>query len=462
MMPTDSLRPSWSSSTLFVVVCAAAVVSLSNVWRLPHLLADHGGGAFLLVYIGALLTMGLPLFSGQLLMARGSNADLPGVIAAWTRSGPHSRVWVWSGYLIVLGAALLLAAYSVIASWSLAYSLRGVIGALDTDTVEAARAQFVDFARDSERGFGWLLLFIGLVAATAARGLRRGIEPVMRTLAILIVLGLVALLISAALDPGAAAAAQGLFAFDFQALGWRGALEALYQAFFTLSLGTGVIVVLGSYLPTSAPVVRLSLIIIGIDLAVSLASAFMLSVFVAGQDLGMGAGLQRLFAALPVALGQGWQMPIMYVLVALISLTTAIGLFEPVVQLVQHRSGLSRLRSSWYSGVAVGLLGLLGLLAFGPLAGWRVLDSGVFGWMLRVASQAIVPLAGVLLCVLLGRVLARRRLLAAWNPGESRLHRVGFAAWHMLLRYPTRIALIIVLMYSLGALELAEMIWQQQ
>lgn len=461
MMPTVTVRPRWSSSTWFVLVCAASVVSLGNMWRLPSLVADYGGGAFLLVYVGVLLTMGLPLFSGQLLMARGSGADLPGVIAAWTRAGPHSRVWVWSGYLIVAGTALLLAAYGVIGSWSFAYSLRSVIGTLNIDSMDAAQVQFIEFARDSERGFGWLLLFIGLVAATAARGLRRGVEPVMRTLSVLIVLILLALLLSTALDADAPEAIQALIGTDFSALGWRGTLEAFYQAFFTLSLGTGVIVVFGSYLPESAPVIRLSLIVIAIDLAVSLVFAFMLAVFVGGQDVGMGAGLQQLFEALPVALGGGWRMPIMFVLIALLSLTTVIGLFEPLVQLVQHRSGLSRLRSTWYAGVGVGLLGLLGLLAFGPLDDWRLFDHGMFGWMLLIASQVIVPLTGVLLCMLMGRVLARRRLLAAWSPGESRMHRAGFALWHGLLRYPTRIALIVVLFYSLGMARLAEMIWQQ-
>ena len=453
-------RPEWSSSPRFAIAMIAAVVSLSNLWRLPFLLSEHGSGAFLLVYVGALLSMGLPLFSGQLLMARGTRADVPGVIASWTRNAPHSRVWIWSGYVAVFGAALLLAAYSVVACWSLAYSLRGVAGTLDGSSVEAASAQFVAFARDSERGFGWLLLFFGLITATSARGLRRGVEPVMRTLAFFMLMALTALLVSALLDPRAGAAFHKVFALNFEAMSWRGVLEALYQAFFTLSLGSGVVVAFGSYLPASAPVIRLSLLILLIDLMVSLACAFMLSVFVSGSPAVLDVGVQSLFEAMPVALANSWQAPIMFVLIALVSLSTAIGLFEPVVQLVQQRSGYTRLRSTLYAGVGLALLGLAALLSFGILQPLTLLGYNLFGWLMLATAQLIGPLTGLLLCVLMGRVLARKRLVDAWHHSGEYGRATGFAVWHGLLRYPTRIVLVFVLAYAMGGLRLIEMVWQ--
>lgn len=457
-----ALRPQWSSSTRFVIVVIAAIVSLSNLWRLPYLLLEYGGGAFLAVYLLALLSMGLPLFSGQLLMARGTSADVPGVLATWTRSSPHSRLWSWGGYLAVAGAALLLAAYSVIAAWSLAYCMRAVTGVFATGlTEESARSQFVAFARDSERGFGWLMLFFCLLCATACRGLQRGVEPVMRTLGLCMLVALSVLVVSALLDPGAKTAAAHLFGFDFGRLNGQGVLEALYQAFFTLSLGSGVIVAFGSYLHNDARVIRLSLVIIVADIAAALAAAFVLSVFVGGHDMALGDGLQTVFEILPVALAGSWRAPIIFVLIALVSVSTAIGLFEPVVQLVQQRSGLSRLRSALYAGVGVALLGLLGLMSFGVLGDWQLLGYDVFGWLLLIATHAIGPVCGLLLCVLMGRVLARRRLVEAWRgaQNQSQSRDVGFAIWHGLLRYPTRIALVIVLAYALGAYTLIQRVW---
>lgn len=459
LMVAFAQRPEWSSSSRFVIAMTAAVVSLGNLWRLPYLLSDYGAGAFLLVYAIALLSMGLPLFSGQLLMARGTRADVPGVIAAWTRNAPHSRLWIWSGYLAVVGAGMLLAAYSVVAAWSLAYSLRGVTGMLDGSSVSAASAQFVTFARDSERGFGWLLLFFGLIVATAAHGLRRGVEPVMRTLAFCMLMALTALVVSAAMHGRADDALYAIFAVDFAALGWRGVFEALYQAFFTLSLGTGVVVCFGSYLPSNTPVVRLSLVILGVDLAVSLACAFMLAVFVGPSEAALDVGIQSLFETLPVAMAGDWQAPIMFVLVALVSLSTAIGLFEPVVQLVQQRSGYTRLRATLYAGLALALLGMAALLSFGVLDRVTLCGYNLFGWLMLITAQLIGPLTGLLLCILLGRVLARKRLVDAWQHAGQYSRATGFALWHALLRYPTRIVLVLVLAYALGALRLIEMVW---
>src|SRR5699024_10481506 len=122
------MRWQWSSSARFVAACTAAVIGLSCFWRLPQAISMYGGGALLWVYVLAVIIWCLPLLSGQLLLARGTQADIAGVLARWTREAPHSRAWVWCGALIVTGATLLLACYTVIGGWSLAYALRAVAG----------------------------------------------------------------------------------------------------------------------------------------------------------------------------------------------------------------------------------------------------------------------------------------------------------------------------------------------
>src|SRR5699024_1444051 len=154
-------------------------------------------------------------------------------MASWMRETPHGRFWVWCGALAILGAGLLVACYSVIGGWSMAYGLRAVAGQLaGLDRLEV-RGVFYQLASNAEKGFGWQLLFIGLAVAASARGLRAGIEPVLRTLALLIALMLVLLLVGISRHAGADHMLSVLFAADFSALSWRGVLEALYQAFFT-------------------------------------------------------------------------------------------------------------------------------------------------------------------------------------------------------------------------------------
>ncbi|WP_109994906.1 sodium-dependent transporter [Salinisphaera sp. LB1] len=451
----------WSSSARFVIVCTAAIVSLGDFWRLPYLLSAYGGSAFLLMYVLALVLMGMPVFSAQVLMARGAHTDVPGVVALWTRGTPHSRLWTAGAYVTLLGALLLLAAYAVIASWSLAYSMRAVFTGLGGGTMSQAASRFVAFARDGERGLGWLLLFVLLLVATTARGLPRGTEPVMRTLAACM-LGLLSLLLIVVIWHGPARGAAGhLFSFDPDALGVRGVLEAFYQAFFSLSLGTGVIVALASHLPARAPAVRLSAMVIIASQVVALAFAVVLASLVPGIGDQFSAGVQRIFEVLPASVQPAWTMALLFVLLAMISMTTGIGLFELLVQAVSHRARVPRMQASVYTGLVVAALGLAAQNAFGVLSDWRVFGYNLFDCFSLVSARWLIPITGLMLCVLVGRVLARRRLAQAWTPQGEATGRdaATFAIWHGLLRYPARIALIAVVAYALGALRLAESIW---
>lgn len=451
----------WSSSARFVIVCTAAIVSLGDFWRLPGLLSDYGGLAFLLVYLAALVLMGVPLFSAQVLMARGTQADLPGVIALWTDEKTHSRLWTVGAYATLFGALLLLSAYAVVASWSLAYSMRAVSGVLSDGSAQQSAARFLAFARDGERGFGWLLLFVLLLVATTARGLRGGTEPVMRTLAAC-TLGLLALLLAVAIWQHAGAGAPArIFRFDPNALGVRGVFEALYQAFFSLSLGTGVIIALASHLPSRAPAVRLSVMVIGASQVVALTFTVLLASFIpgGGGDL-LSAGVQRVFEVLPASVQPASTMALLFVVLAMISMTTGIGLFELLVQTLARRAGWSRLRASVYAGVVVAGLGLVAQNSYGKLAHWRLLGRNLFEWFSLISTQWVIPVTGLMLCILVGRVLARRRLIEAWSPSHAPAGTVAFAVWHGLLRYPARLALIAVCAYAFGVFDLIESIWK--
>lgn len=455
-------RWQWSSSARFIVVCAAAVVGLSSFWRLPLLTLAYGGGAFLLVYLLAVVALGLPLLSGQLLLARGTQADIAGVFARWTRESPHSRIWVWLGALAVVGSMLLLACYSVIASWSMAYTLRGAAGLLGDVNLAQSKVKFYAFAQDAEGSFGWQLVFLGLTVAAAAQGLRRGIEPIMRTLAVLLLLLFVVLLVAVSMQPDVMIILRMLFAFDFAELGWRGVLEALYQAFYTLSLGTGVIVILGSYLPRQTPVVRVAAAVLVLDVLASLAAVVVLGVMLDGLGTLPNNGLEGLFVILPAAWNVQWQITLVYALVSLVALAAAIGLFEPLVRMVQYRLQLTRLRASLYAGVMVWLIGLAGLLSFSGPDQVQWLGMNLFNVILLVATNVILPLIGLALCLFLGRVLLPQRLQRVWGTGSGQGGYAGFRLWHDMLRYPTRVVLALVLFYSLGGVALVQWLWGAQ
>src|SRR5699024_9887297 len=160
-----------------------------------------------------------------------------------------------------------------------------------------------------------------------------------------------------------------------------------------------------------------------------------------GSTALLSDGLEGLFVILRATLDARWQVTLVYALISLVALAAAIGLFEPLTRSLQCRRDVSRLRASPDAGLVVSRGGLLGLLAFGVLEDLRWQGINLFGWLLRLVTNAILPIIGLMFCLFLGRVLSRRRLEHAWKAHPGPAGHAGFVVWHGSLRYPTRVVL---------------------
>lgn len=452
MSPLEVNPTRWSSPATFVMAAAAAVIGLGNVWRLPVLAGEYGGGAFLLVYGLALGAMALPLLVGELMLGRGARSDLVSMIGRWAQASGLSRRWGIMGYLALLGAVMVLSYYSVIAGWSMAYFLRSAAGLLEGLDRSGLRAGFVELAGDPERGLGWHTIFMVAATACVAQGLRRGIEPTARWMLVGAVLALLGLLAMATGD-GFTAAVHFLFRPDFAALGWRGVIEAFHQAFFSLSLGVGVMLAYGAYLPDGSSLVRVSLAVMLLDTMFALLAGLAIITLVLGAGMTPESGLPLVFELLPTAGAGGWTVTLFFFMLMLVTLTSAVGLLEPLVVWLMARLQTSRVVAASMTGTLVWFIGLGTLLSFNVLADVRLLDRTLFDWLSMLSSRFLLPAFGLLLCVFIGRFLPLAALRDAWAD------KPWFGLWHWLLRYPTRIGLIAVLLHSMGVFEFLERLW---
>lgn len=447
----------WSSPATFVIAAAGAVIGLGNVWRLPYLAGEYGGGAFLAVYAAALAAMALPLLIAELVLGRGARADLVTMLRRWARRAGLSSNWAWLGYLPLLGAVAVLSYYSVIAGWSMAYVMRAAGGALSPDA-QALHGEFLSLVGDPEKGLGWHTIFMIVATVCVAQGLRRGIEPAARW-ALAAAFLLVATLVTAtALGDGAGPALRYLLAPDFSALGWRGVAEALHQAFFTLSLGVGVMLAFGVYLPDEAPLWRIGAAVVALDTVFALAAGFAVTAMLFAADVSPAAGLKLIFEAVPATVGEplgGWLVVSFFLMLVLVSLTSAIGLMEPLVFWVVRRFRKTRGRASALTGLGVWFVGLGTLLSFNLLADATLLDRTVFDWLSQLSGRLLLPVVGLLLCVFVGRFLPGTLLTEHWSGPPGR----DFRLWRWLLRYPSRIGLLLVLLYSVGVFTFVDNLW---
>lgn len=448
----------WSSPVAFVFAASAVVIGLGNVVRMPYLISEYGGGAFLLVYVIVLMVMGLPLLVAELMLGRGARGDLVWMLTDWSARAGLSRFWGWAGYAALAGAAMVLSYYSVIAGWSLAYVPRAAAGALSALDAEHMRAQFLALVGDPEKGLGWHTMFMVAATICASHGLRRGLEPVLRWLLVTMGLLMLALVVFAATLDGALPALAAMLRPDFAALGWQGVIEAVHQAFFTLTLGAGVMLAFGAYLRHDIELWRVGLAVVVLDTLFTLAAAFVVGAILTTAGIPLSDGLGLVFQGVPVALvqtGGGWVAVLFFLLLLLVSLTSAVGLMEPLVVWLGNRFGMSRIFAATTTGLSIWFLGLGTLLSFNVLGDVTVLDRTFFDWLSLLSTSLMLPLFGIAICLFVGRFLPAPLIAEEWGRAAG----AGFECWRWLLRYPARIGLIIVVLYALGVFLFIRSFW---
>ncbi|MGD8842307.1 MAG: sodium-dependent transporter [Gammaproteobacteria bacterium] len=446
-----SIHGSWSSRLAFVLAATGSAVGLGNIWKFPYIAGEHGGGAFVLVYLVCIAVIGIPIMMAEVMLGRrGRQSPVNTMRTLAEEAGANPR-WSWLGWAGVLAGFLILSYYSVIAGWALAYVFRAVAGTFTGATAEGIASIFGQLTGDPERLLAWHTIFMVLTMIVVARGVRSGLEKAVRylvpTLFVLLLLLDGYAMASGAFDQGLAF----LFKPDFSRIDANGVLIAMGHAFFTLSLGMGAIMVYGSYLPERASIARTSMTIALLDTIVALLAGMAIFpiVFVNGLEPGAGPGL--IFQTLPIAFGHmtgGLVFGTMFfVLLVFAAWTSAISLIEPAVAWLVENKGMTRVHASMYAGITTWAVGLLTVFSFNEWAEVHPLSfipifakATVFDLLDYLTANIMLPLGGLCIAVFSVWIMRRDDSLEELDMGDS----AGFRLWYALVRYVTPIAVIIV------------------
>lgn len=454
----ESHLGTWTSHRAFVWVATGAVLGIGNVVRLPMLMTEHGGLLFLLAYLAALAVVGVPLLVAEWMLGRWTRSD---VGTGFAQLAADARVdWPLRrlGWLALGGAVLLLSFYSVVAGWSLGYMFRGASGDL-AGVGERSRAVFLDLARDPERSLAWHTVFMVMACMVVSHGFRDGIE---RAAGYLVptsfaYLGLLVGLVVWRGDTGPAL--RALLAPDLARFGWRGGVEALQHVFFTLGLGFGVMATLGTYLSAQAPLLRCALWVVALDTLFSLTAGVVVISLVLAAGLTPSNGLTLVFETFPQSLPFGWTGiafgTLFYLAMVMATMASAVALLEPLTRFLMERFRYTRVFAATAGAVLVWYLGLGSLLSFGYFADLELLQRNFFEWMQWLSSTLIAPISGLLMAGLASQLLPRELTRAAFDHRNAWI----YPAWRVLLAYPARIGLIVILLSTLGALDWLARLW---
>lgn len=448
----------WSSHRGFLFVAAGAAIGIGNIARLPYLAGEHGGLLFLLAYFLFLAIVSWPLLVAEWMIGRWTREDLILGLGRLTQTAKVMRGWVLIGTLSLAAAVLILSYYSVIAGWSIAYAFRAAGGGLrDLDAAGVQRV-FLTLAQDPERSLAWHTIFMVVVCLIVAAGVRQGIERAANYLVPTAFVFMLAVAVYSYTRGDSQAAVHHMLTPDWSRFGWRGAIEALHQAFFTMALGLGAMVAYGSYLPADAPVLRLAAGVVVLDTVFSLLAGGTLYALIFAAGLDPAPGLTLLFQVFPLALSQGvteGAATAIYLVMFMITLIAAVALMEPAVRYLVERLRVTRVSAAIGCGIAIWFLGLGTLLSFNVMQSVEIFGRNFFDNLQWLTGRVLLPLVGLLLCVFVSRILPDQLLGEMWGTSAPR----ALAVWKWMLRFPARIALIVLLVYCIGLLDFLVELW---
>ncbi len=437
-------RETWATRVGFILAAVGSAVGLGNIWRFPFITGQEGGSAFLLVYLLFIVLIGFPAILVEFVIGRRTKLNPVGALREL-----GSGVWRHVGWLFVITGFIILSYYSVVAGWFLRYTLIGITDgyAAGAGSPEAAEALFGSVAT----GLDSLLfhaIFMAVVIGIIAAGVRSGIELAVKVMvpAILVLLvGLAAY--GFTLDASSQAYAYYLSPdFDVIAENWTSILPAAAgQAFFTLSLGMGVMITYASYLGEDRNLAEDAGIIVGLDTLIAVIVGFVVFpfLFAAGLTPGDG-GAGEIFVSLTAAFAEipaGRVIGIVFFgMVGIAALSSAISILEVVTSYLIDERDIDRVPAAAGVGVAIFLLGL-------PVT----VDLVFLDLLDQFADGVLLVLGALLLSIFVGWVvpeLARDEL----TKGIGDLGSLG-PAWIWVVRIP--IVVVVFVSLYLGVVDYA-------
>ena len=410
---TKKDRGNFGSKLGVILASAGSAVGLGNIWRFPYETGNHGGAAFILIYLGCILLLGLPIMIAEFLIGRHSQAN---TARAYQILAPGTQ-WRWVGRMGVLAGFLILGYYSVVAGWTLEYIFEAVSNSFAGKTPAEFISSFQNFSSNPWRPALWLTLFLLATHFIIVKGVEKGIEKsskIMMPTLFIIILVLVGCSVTL---PGASRGIEFLLKPDFSKVDGNVFLGAMGQAFFSLSLGMGCLCTYASYFSKDTNLTRTAFSVGIIDTFVAVLAGFI--IFPAAFSVGIqpDAGPSLIFITLPNVFQQAFSgIPVLayifsvmfYVLLALAALTSTISLHEVVTAYLHEEFNFTRGKAARLVTAGCILLGILCSLSLGVTKDFTIFGLGMFDLFDFVTAKLMLPLGGLLISIFTGWYLDKK------------------------------------------------------
>ncbi len=434
----------WSSRFAFLMASVGFAVGLGNIWRFPYVTGENGGAAFVLIYLACAFGIGIPILMAELLIGRRGKASPPNAMANLASESGSHRAWWCVGGMGLLAAYTIEIVYSVIVGWVLWYLFKAVTtGFVGIDGVAAS----ADFSAMLDNNIGmifWTLVGLSITGWIIYSGVQNGIERavvIMMPLMFILLLGLAAYNYFAG---GFNDAVIWLFTPDFSKIGPETVLVAIGQAFFSIGVAMGGMMIYGSYLPKSISITQSVFIVVIADTFVAILAGLVIfpAVFANGLDPAAGPGL--IFQTLPVAFAQmpgGHAFSILFfMMLSFAGITSMVGLVECVNGWLVDSFNMPRHKSALIVIGSIAALSVLSILSYNVLDDLTIAGKNFNDSLDYFSNQILLPLGGLLIAVFAGWVVHRD----ATRDELRSLNIWGFQLWYFLIRFVVPPALLVI------------------
>lgn len=449
-------RENWGSKFGFIMAAAGSAVGLGNIWRFPYVTGENGGGAFVFVYILAVVLIAAPLMFNEMALGRYTSKN---PIGAFLKTGSN-KFWIWGAILSVSVSFFVMSYYGVIAGWTLGYMYSSI-----TDTP----LNFNEFIANPYLVIPLFVFFMLINVVIVKGGISKGIEKASKILMPLLFVLVILIIIRSVTLEGAGAGINYFLNPDFSKINGTVILRAIGQAFFSMSIGWGIMITYGSYLSKKENIVTSGLWVGFTDAAVALMGGLMIfpAVFAFGKSPDQGTTLvfqilPEIFNSLPA--GGNIIGALFFLLLCIAALTSSISIIEVSVSYLIDDKGQSRSKATWLVSGLIFIVGIPSALSSGGNAFLTNMSINFFGTeytgflniMDYIFGTFIIVLAALMVCLYTGWVLKTTEMVKEIESGNSWFTKplVGSVApsgvWVFFIRFVCPAVIILVLLNMIG------------
>ena len=424
-------RETFSGRRAFIMAAIGSAVGLGNIWRFPYTTYENGGGAFIIPYLIALLTAGIPLLFLDYAIGHRNRGGAP---LSYRRVSPHFEVFGWWQMMVNVIIGLY---YAVVLGWAASYTYFSFTGAWGDKPIDFFIGEFLKMG-DIKNGVSFE--FVGMVTGpliamwivalgVLSMGVQKGIAKASSVLMPVLVVMFIALVIYSLFLPGAAKGLDALFTPDWSKLSNPSVWIAAYgQIFFSLSIGFGIMVTYASYLKKESDLTGSGLVVgfanssFEVLAGIGVFAALGFIATAQGQEVSEVAkgGIGLAFFAFPTIINKAPFGEVLGVFffgsLTFAALTSFISVIEVIISAIQDKIRISRVKVTFIVGVP---MMLVSVILFGTTTGLPMLD--VFDKFVNYFGIVAVAFASLI------AIVANEKLgLLGNHLNETSSFKVGF------------------------------------